>query len=696
MTPEEARANAVRRAAEARRAAQQSATPPAGTTTNRFGQMVDPALQAAQDERFLAERPISSRAVEVMQGVPFVGEWIDEAVGMVSPGTAQNIRDASGAMERQRPGQSLALGMLGGVLSTAPLAVAGGGTSAANYIARGPSVAGRALRAGAVAAPIGAAEGAASFAGRADGGDRLRAAGQGAVVGGGLGAALGPVASMLGEGVAGLAKRIKRLDVRTISSEFGISKEAARAVKVALANEDFDSAMARLRQLGDDAMLADAGPSTAALLDASSATGGSALRITRNAVSERSAAVGARLPPKLNEVLGTPRGIKTTAREISQSTARVRQAAYDRAFAMPIDYAGPGRAIEDVLARVPAGTLRRAISEANDAMQEAGLRNMQIMAEIADDGSVTFRQMPNVQQLDQIKRALDDIARDADNFGRPTGAALRAGRLARDLRDAIGDAVPDYRRALKLGGDKIKMDQGLDLGRKLLWKNTTVEDVREFVGGFGGTVPVDVQRSIRQGLRDTIENTLSNVRRTITDPDTNAREAMQVVKELSSRANRDKIRLVLGDSKADQLLNEMDRMATALSLRAAVAENSKTAIRSAVRDEVSSLASPGAARQVLGNAGNPLDATRDITRYLAGTDKATITEAERRIFEQIAGALTSIRGEDARRALSAVRRAMAGQPLRDVEADLIGRVLGVSGASGLHQGLTRPLEPQPR
>lgn len=650
-------------------------------------------VQRGMDEQRISANPVAARVQEFNQGAPLVGEWMDSAVGAVSPQAAENMRLTSDAMERQRSGQSAALNVAGGIAYSIPALVAGAGGRAADFVTRGGSRLAQAGRAALVAAPAGAIEGASSFAGRADEGNRAGAAGTGALVGGGLAAALGPVAPLLGEGVANLARRVKRLDASTIAAEFGISPSAARSVKQALINDDLDAAVARLGQLGDDAMLADAGPATQALLDAASKTGGRALAVTRDAVEDRSQRLGARLPQRLDAILGNAGGIRAAAREISERTAPARAAAYTRAYSTPINYADDtGRAIEGVLSRVPPRTLNQAIEEANAAMVEAGERNLQIIAEIGEDGSVLFREMPNVQQLDEIKKALDGIAREAvDKFGRPTAQGARASRLARNLRDAIGQAVPQYRAALRIGGDKIKEDQALDMGRKLLWRNTTLEDVRDVLAD-GMSDPA--RAAIRRGLRETIEGTMSNVRRTITDPNTDAREAMQIVKELSSRANRDKLQLVLGDGKANAILEELDKMATALTLRSAVAKNSVTAISQAIQGQVKDEATPNLVTRTLGNMGNPLEALGEVTQTFAGIDPRSMSEAQRATFAEIADALTRIQGPDAQRALVAVRRAMDGQPLKDAEAQLIGRVFAGSTSVGAYRATTQPLAPQ--
>ncbi len=656
------------------------------------GATVADTFQGDLDRERIAKNPVAARVQEFNQGAPIVGEWLDEAVGLVSPEAAKNMRAASDAMERQHPIQSGALNVLGGVAYTAPLARMGAGWGVADFVGRAGSKIGRLARVMGAGAAAGLIEGVASGAGR-EAGDRLR----GAAVYGAMSAVLGalaPVADLAGIGAAALARRMKKLDVATIAREFGIDTAAARTVKEALINDDLGAAAARLGKLGDDAMLADAGPATQALFDAASKTGGKALAVTRDAVEGRSAAFGARLPSKLDSILGTTaKGVKTAAREISESTSGVRRAAYERAYSTAVNYADDaGRKVEDVLARVPPSTMQTAIKEANEEMRSLGLKNMQIMAEIGPDGSVVFREMPNVRQLDEIKKALGNIGREAvDKFGRPTGQGIRYSRLASELGGAIGDAVPAYRTAVRLGGDKIQTDSALDLGRKLLFANVNVEDVYGFVRkGLSS----EARAAMVQGVRETIENTMSAVRRTITDPNVDAREAMKLVTELSSRKNTSKLRLALGKAKAEALMDELDKQATALLLRGAVTRNSDTAIRGAIQGQAKTELTPNVARRVAGNIGNPLDAAKEFTRALAGIDARSMGEAEKAMFAQIADALTRIRGADAQKALVAVQGALAGQPMKDAEAKLIGRMI-TDGVLQIHQS-ARQLPEMPR
>lgn len=706
MTPAEIRANAARRRAEERKKREsepQATSTPDGRSvapgTSREdaaripeGMVYDPKTGGYVDTALVAERmgPAQGASATFLSGLPFVGKFFDEGMGQLdsavtgrSPEVGQEItRQAQEQFAESNPKTSLGLQIAGGVAGSLPMAGVAG--PAAGFVARGGNAVTQTARAATLGAGAGAVEGAVSGYGAGRGNRRGDSALVGGAVGAGMGAAVAALAPAVGAGASAIAGRIKKLDVRAIMDEFGVSAPAARMVREALDNDDLDAAAARLGQLGDDAMLADAGPATGALIDAASKTGGKALKVTRQAAETRSDEIGTRLPARLNAILGQPRGTNEAAREIADRTAPARKAAYGRAYSRPVPYGEQsGMKVEGVLSRIPPKTLKSAIDEANEAMTEAGTENLQIMARIADDGSVTFSQPLNVQQLDEVKKALDNIGKEAvDQFGRPTAQGNRARRLARDLRNAVGEAVPEYRAALKVGGDKIQQDEALDMGRKLLFQNTTIEDVRDFMSAG---LSDDARDMLRQGLRNTIESSMARVRRTISDPNVDAREAMQLVKELSSRENITKVKLALGDAKAKALIDELDRAANALIFRGAVARNSDTAIRTAIQSKGREEVAPGLLRRILGKGGNPLEGARELTESLVGIDPRSLSEAEKRLWTEIAESLTSIKGDDARRALDTVRRAMAGQPMREQEARQVARAVATGFSLGAYQ-----------
>lgn len=651
------------------------------------------AEQRALDQQFVDERAIEASggkgktaAREFIAGVPFAGEYADELYGAVHGDAARAEYNAGReAFRRTNPKTALAANVAGGVVGSIPMAVA----AAPAVSAAAPASLGARMLAGATAAgTTGALEGAVSGYGAGEDGNRAQTAFERGKLGAAFGAGAGAIAPAAAHGIKAIAEYVKSTDIGIIARTFGISRKAADVLKTDLSALDFSAAQRNLDVAGPSAMLADAGIPTREALDAAITGGGKAARIGTDAVSERAAFAGKRLGQVMDTLLGAPQGVKSAAKSIAARTSAMRQTAYDRAYATAIDYAdNAGRNIEDVLARIPAGTLKSAIGEANDAMQAAGARNMQIMAEIAPDGAVTFREMPNVQQLDEIKKALGSVAAThVDQFGRPTAAGKRARKLAGDLKDAIAAAVPSYGRAVKLGGDKIAEDQSLDLGRKLFLQGTSRETVAETMKGAS----VEAQEAARRGIREYIDDTLARVRRSIDDPSVDTQETRRLLDTLSSRDARDKLRIVLGAPKADRLFAEIDAVGKQFGTRMAIATGSQTGRREARRAALDDALAPG----VLGNAqqGKGIATVQSVVRFLTRETPQAMAARRQEVLADVAKALTTMRGQDAKDALTAVQRAIAGQPIKSQEAARIANLLASSGALAGYQAGTKALE----
>lgn len=662
------------------------------------------ADQVAQDQIALSNySPVYNTLSKVAQGFPFVGEYLDEATGAVNPAAGERLRSVQGAMDRQYPKTSIGLNIAGGVIGSAPIAVATG-PSVAGFVGQGATRGATALRAAGVAIPAGALEGAASASGRAEPGKRLEAAGTGALVGGTIAGFLGAFAPIVGEGAAALAKRIKKLDVTTIANEFGLSKPAARVVKSYLMADDLDAAAAALARGGDDAMLANAGPATRQALDTAASTGGQALSVTRQRVGAAVSDASNRFLGVIDDVLGDASGgIKGAAKAISQRTSAARKAAYDFAYNQPTPMVGEaGEKLQGVLARISPDDFSAAIKEANAEMLDSGYTNQNIMASIGADGKVTFSQPLSVLQLDYIARGLGNVVEKGTDTmtGALTPAARRAQGQLRSLRDVMKESVDGYRAALRLGGDAAQQREALSMGRKLLSETTTPEDVRTFLRSATSD---EAKAAIRTGLRENLEAIMGRARTTIADLENGAvdfetgqnasAEALAAIRNLLTKSNMVKTRLALG-SDANKLFAELEKMADVLVLRTAVAKGSATAIRTAGREQMTEEVAPGIVRRVAGNLGNPLDAAREISREVVGIDARSLSDQERQYFAEIADALTRIRGPEAQRALQAVRDAIAGQPMKDEDAKLIGRLVSGTASVGAYQAGTQYLAPR--
>lgn len=561
------------------------------------GMVLDPHTGRVVDTKAIAEERGGSLAGAALKGFPFIGSWADELVGMGDPVRTELARQMQDTYERENPKTALAA-QIGAGLTTLPVSVMGaakvGSLMPKAVSDLGASMAGRiGLGLGAGAAS-GAAEGAVYGAGEGEEGNRAEAAGDRAKVGALVGGALGATMPLVAKGVEkGANKLLDMASVDRNAAKLGISTPTAKAITDAMSADDALGVTGGQRMVaaGEDAMLADTGASAQALLDTAIQRSGKGGRQANDAVMARANRAGQRLKTTMDEVLGVPEGANKAARDISQRTASARQAAYDAAYSKPIDYAADtGRKIEDIVSRVPPSILKEALKEANEAMVESGRRNMQLMADIADDGSVTFRQPPNVEQLDKLKQALGTVAAEkVDQFGRPTAAGARAGRLAKLLRDTLVDAVPEYGQAVKLGGDKLAEDRALTLGTKLLSPGVSREAVAEATKNLS-----DAERKqLMLGVRQQIDDTMANVNAALTDGNMDAREATKALKMMSTRAARWKVSRAIGQENAAKLFKELDRTQAALELKASVATNSKTFARTTINDAVKDMTGSG-------------------------------------------------------------------------------------------------------
>ena len=640
--------------------------------------VLDPATGSYTSAELMANNRQPGLGASALAGAAqgFTFGWGDELAGALGadPMTVERGRAEMLAASRDHP-----VGYIGGAI--------GGGVAAAAPAARlMPSMAGASIltRMGA-GALAGAGLGAAQGAGEAMAGQRVAGAAKGALLGGAVGAAAPALAAGLRSGSVSVLNYLKRVDLSGIQKALGIGPDAAKVVRAHLANDDFKAAADAMDKAGPDAMLADSSPQASQLLDTTIAAGGPAQRVAREAVETRSAAAATGLRRTMDTILGAPDGVKGVARDIATRTSAARSAAYDKAYGTAINYADQtGKAIEDVLARVPSAKLKEAVQAANDAMQMQGIKNRQIMAEIGKDGSVVFSEMPNVQQLDYLKRQLGELAAAAvDQFGRPTGLGRDLNTLAGQLKDAVANAVPDYRAAVKLGGDKIAEDKALKLGRDFMKPSVTREDVAAAAKGLS----VEARIAAKKGMRAALDDAMASVKTVASDLNGDARQALNVVKQLSSDANRTKAEALLGKTAAGALFREFDQAATQLALRTATARNSATAARTAGKEAIDKIISGGPLNAI--KRGKVAEWGRGLVQMMTKTTPADDLEKMQAVYAEVAKALTEARGTQAKQALVAVHNAMKGIPATKAQADMVAKAVTTALAFGSGHTLQR-------
>ena len=634
---------------------------------------------------------------KILEGLPFVGSYMDELTGAISgPRAEAQQRYISGAMQKEYPVASTTAQM-GGLAAGTVLTGLGAGKAieavpALSRMAGAASelpTAGRAVTGAVTTGGLGATEGAIYGYGKGTTPEsRESEAIQGGKLGLLVGAPVGLAVPYLGRAWAAFKNRGTQTSIAPeIAAEFGISTEASRMIEQALeTGASFDTMLSNIRRAGDQGMIADANEATAALLDAAAASSPRVAAEARGPVTQRAAVSSRQLGEEMDVALGAkPQGQQTSYEAIAARSKEARGEAYDEAFRTPINYASPqGIRLEEIFGRIPDEWKREAIARANRKMTSQGKRNQQIMADIADDGTVTFREMPNVQQLHEIKVALNQFARTGDNidaFGNLKGEGVTIASLAGELRNALGDAVPAYNKASKIGGDKIREQEALILGGKVLNPATTRDDVARVLKDASA----DEKAAAKLGLRNSIDDAMANAKTAATTGrDEAVTESMKIIRDLSSRANKTKVELILGKPEADKLFKRIDETRAALELQAATARGSQTAIRTATREQAQELLEPGAIRAIAEL--DPVGAVKKVREFLAGTGPAYRQGRSEQVWSEIAGVLTGKRGMDAQQALKYIQQAKQGKrlskPQESYTANTIMKYLGAGATMG--------------
>jgi hypothetical protein len=377
-----------------------------------------------------------------------------------------------------------------------------------------------------------------------------------------------------------------------------------------------------------------------------------AARAAGQAVEGRAATAYDDVTRAMDATLGTPTGVKTAQDAIRTGSAPARDAAYKAAYAAPIDYSAPAGAklLDEISPRIPP----EAIGYANRLMRARGEKSAQIMAKIAEDGTVTFTRPPDVRQWDYIKQGLDMMAETGDGAG-ALGGQTRMGSayqgLAREVRDAVGELVPEYRDALSVASDAISERNAVKFGSEMLRTTTTPEMAREAVTG---ATPAELT-AMKQGVRSQIKNVLGDVRKVASDQNLDAREVSKAFSDLSSENAQEKLALLMGNV-GPALKAELDRAGVALGLRARTSANSATFGRGAAEAAITQEITPGALR-----SGQPLQALKNTVASALGASPDAIRRMRDEVKGELATVLTKQRGAD--QSIDTILSVLAGNPI---------------------------------
>lgn len=249
-------------------------------------------------------------------------------------------------------------------------------------------------------------------------------------------------------------------EIRALAEE--AKKIPGKASAAGLTPEEYAAAVAR----GDDVSLLDLqGAQRRVAHAAERLPEDENIRKINVALQERLDESSARLRNDVDIAFKTPIDANAIRTRAVEEARLVNDPAYKSAYAVPIDYASPvGQKLENIVNnRVPATAIKRA----NELMRTEGKQSQQILADIADDGTITLKQMPDTMQIDYITRALNDLAKSGEGAGamggiNQLGAAYQ--NLSKEIRENLKIANPAYKDAVEGAGRYINQNNAFDAG----------------------------------------------------------------------------------------------------------------------------------------------------------------------------------------------------------------------------------------
>jgi len=389
---------------------------------------------------------------------------------------------------------------------------------------------------------LGAASGAAIT-----GGDTLSRGGSinDAIVSGGIG---GGVAGMLPIVGAGARGALNAVTGRTVP-------KAARNLGRALADDGIAPAdiNARLAAMGPDAMVMDLGPNLQRQAGAVASVPGAGQKTVREAVAGRAKGAPGRVQADVAATVGSGPELGT----LREQVVAAQKAAADPLYAK----------VRDIPVQVPSSFL----SIFKRPVVRDALRSAVRMA--ANDG-YRFPETGNVLTVglvDYMKRALDDVASSAAKAGNKN-LARQAKDIAKMLVAETDKAVPEYAQARQAFAGPAQVLDAMDMGEAVFTKEMTPGQIKQTLQGMSASE----RDGFIQAARSSIEAQMGNA----------VNEALALRNMFKRGYNEQKLRVLLGNDVADDLLKRIDREATFGQTANVVSGNSETAARQAAQAEV--------------------------------------------------------------------------------------------------------------
>ncbi|CCM77129.1 hypothetical protein [Rhizobium mesoamericanum] len=340
----------------------------------------------------------------------------------------------------------------------------------------------------------GGAQGAAVGAAQAAGHDTD--IGQGAAAGAAFGAAV-PAALGIGKTVGGAVLKPVADAVRARANPSGY---AAGKIAERLNNGGMSVDQAAARAARDGLSLADVGgSSTRDLLRTTTNIPGPARSRVASQLALRQMGQGDRLKRVVGQTLADPDGYLAAKDEIAETAKKIAGPLYREAEKTPIHFT---KELEGII-NTPAG--RRALAKAEELAANEQVPFKQMFVNIADDGTATFKRVPDQRAWQYIKTALDDMV-DAETDS-ITKKVTNDGRIINNLKNRMLSELdaqnPTYAAARKAWGGQQSLDKALEFGRTAM--SQSPESVRRSLAAMGAPEKEAARAGAAEWIRNSID-----------------------------------------------------------------------------------------------------------------------------------------------------------------------------------------------
>ena len=369
--------------------------------------------------------------------------------------SARDQMDADRAAYGKENPATGVLSNLAGGLATGGLAAKGGATLMGRFGSSPVARVGEAAAEGAAYGGLtGLGESRGSIGQHAAGG--LEGVGIGAVLGGGLASA----GQLIGAGASGIGSAVKGI---RDPEGFAANKVVQAMQRDGMTVDDLTKAA---RGASPDTIVADVGGENARrLLRSAGNVPGPAANDIADAMGDRMSGQRQRMMTGVSKKLAPGELYNATLDDIAAKYRADASPLYKAAYAKPVPY--DDFALDALMPRIP----KQAWGEANRLMQIEGYQPKQVLANIADDGTISINRVPDMRQWDYVKRGLDSMISAEDGKGAmggttPVGRAL--GALKNELLSVLDKGNPSYAAARKFSSDMIGLKKASELGADML------------------------------------------------------------------------------------------------------------------------------------------------------------------------------------------------------------------------------------